>query len=56
MSDFPDTSVCGTHKIRDPNGNTYTGTLDKDGNVLYQHDIIADGTQNNLVNHVAWIP
>lgn len=53
MGDFPDTSVCGTHKITDPNGGTYVITLDKDGYFLYQHDIIGDGLQNNLVNYVA---
>jgi len=53
MSIFPDTSVCGTDKLTDPNGGTYIVTLDKNGYILYQHDIIGDGTQNNLVNYVA---
>ena len=37
-------------------GSTRKLTLilfDKDGYILYQHDIIGDGTQNNLVNYVA---
>ena len=53
MSVFPDTSVCGTHKISDPDGSIYIVTLDKNRYILYQHDIIGDGTQNNLVNYVA---
>jgi len=52
MSNFPDTSVCGTDKLRDPNENIYIITLDKDGYVLYQHDIIGDGSSDNLVNYV----
>jgi len=52
MSNFPDTSVCGTDKITDPDGSSYIIALDKDGYILYQHDIIGDGTQNNLVNYV----
>ena len=54
MSKFPhETAACGTLKINDPEGNFYIFTFDKDGYVLYQHDIIGDGTQNNLVNYVA---
>jgi len=53
MSIFPDTSVCGTHKLTDPDGKIYIVTLDKNRYILYQHDIIGDGTQNNLVNYVA---
>ncbi|MFC1931212.1 type II secretion system protein [Chloroflexota bacterium] len=53
MSNFPDTSVCGVDKISDPNGNTYIVTMDKDGYVLFQHDIIADFGQSDLVNYVA---
>lgn len=55
MSDFPDkTSVCGTpgEKQYDPNGKLYTLNQDKDGYVLYQHDIIADNTSGNLTNYV----
>ncbi len=54
LSKFPHgTAPCETVKINDPNGYFYIVTLDKDGYVLYQHDIIGDGTQNNLVNYVA---
>ena len=53
MSIFPDTSVCGVHKKKDPDGSDYSFFLDKDGYILYQHDIIGYGTQNNLVNYVA---
>ena len=53
MSAFPSTAVCATDKINDPDGDAYTVTTDKDGYILYQHDIDADGTQNNLVNYVA---
>jgi len=53
MSVFPDVSVCGVDKISDPNGNPYVSGADKDGYVLYQHDIIADGAQIRLVNYVA---
>ncbi len=52
MTAFPDTSVCGTHKLKDPDGGTYIVTLDKDGYILYQHDIIADMAQTDLVNYV----
>ena len=53
MSLFPDTSVCGVAKITDPDGGTFVPLLDKNGYILYQHDITGDGTQNNLVNYVA---
>ncbi len=53
MSIFPSTAVCATNKINDPDGDAYTVTTDKDGYILYQHDIDADGTMNNLVNYVA---
>jgi len=53
MSAFPDTSVCGTNKINDPDGGTYIVALDKDGYLLFQHDITGDGVQTNLVNYVA---
>jgi len=54
MSAFPDaTSVCGVDKIQDPKGNAYVRGADKDGYVLYQHDIIGDAAQAGLVNYVA---
>ena len=53
MSAFPDTSMCSLNKNTDPNGNLYIQDKDKDGYILFQHDIIGDGEQNNLVNYVA---
>ncbi len=52
MSAFPDLSVAGTDKLLDPNGNAYTVTTDKDGYLLYSHDIIGDGAQTGLVNYI----
>jgi len=53
MSIFPDTSVCGTHKISDPDGEIYIVTLDKNGYILYQHDIKGSDGAVDLVNYVA---
>ena len=57
MSLFPDLSVCGTDKISGPTqaGGTanYIQGSDKDGYILYQHDIYADGAANETVNYVA---
>ena len=54
MSLFPDPdSVCATDKINDPNGDTYTAGSDKNGFILYQHDIAADAADNVTVNYVA---
>lgn len=53
MSAFPDTSFCVLEKKTDPNGNPYIIKRDKNGYILFQHDIIGDGAQNNLVNYVA---
>ena len=52
MSAFPDTSFCVLEKKTDPNGNPYIIKEDKNGYILFQHDIIGDGAQNNLVNYV----
>ena len=52
MSAFPDTSTCYLNKKTDPNGNMYTIGQDKDGYILFQHDIIGDVSQDNLVNYV----
>jgi len=41
MSLFPDTSVCEIDKLRDWDGNPYVHGQDKDGYLLYQHDLIA---------------
>ena len=54
MGAFPSNAVCGTaNKLTDPDGDAYTVTTDKDGYLLYQHDIDGDGTQDNLVNYLA---
>jgi len=57
MALFPDTSATADAgagaKDVDPNGNNYVA-LDKDGYILYQHDIIGDGDPaTDLVNYVA---
>ncbi len=39
-------------KNKDPNGEDYV-LADKDGYILYQHDIIGDGLTTGLVNYVA---
>lgn len=53
MGAFPDGSTCGVDKLKDPDGNNYTLLFDKNGYILFQHDIIGDGAQTNLVNYVA---
>jgi hypothetical protein len=53
MSAFPDTSICSIDKKIDSNGNLYIQGKDKDGYILFQHDIIGDGVSDNLVNYVA---
>lgn len=54
MSKFPhETAACGTVKMNDPEGNFYIVNFDKNGYILYQHDLIGDATQNNLINYVA---
>ncbi|MFC1939672.1 type II secretion system protein [Chloroflexota bacterium] len=55
MSAFPDsTSACGTDKLTDPDGTSYGAGQDKDGFILYQHDVIADNdAATGLVNYVA---
>jgi len=53
MAAFPDaTSAVTVGKLRDPSGAAYAAG-DKNGFILYQHDIIADGAQTGLVNYVA---
>ena len=56
MSLFPSTAATaagGTGaKDTDPNGNNYE-LADKDGYILYQHDITGDGATTGLVNYVA---
>lgn len=53
MGAFPDNSICQVDKLTDPDGNNYVFLGDKDGYILYQHDLIANGTVDNLVNYVA---
>ena len=54
MSHFPDRSTIDSgNKFRDPNGNIYSDQSDKDGFILYQHDITADASTNATVNYVA---
>jgi type IV pilus assembly protein PilA len=52
MSLFPDTTAAA-NRGTDPDGTTYLGT-DKNGFILYQHDIVAaDGSSvNGTVNYV----
>jgi type IV pilus assembly protein PilA len=53
MSLFPhSTAACGTVKLTDPDGDSYTGS-DKDGYILYKHDISADNSTATTVNYVA---
>jgi len=53
MSAFPDTSLCGVDKILDTSGNAYMRGKDKDGYLLYQHDLTGDGSISHLVNYVS---
>ena len=53
MGAFPDaTSVVVTEKKTDPDGTPYA-VGDKNGYILYQHDVIGDSAQTGLVNYVA---
>ena len=56
MTIFPDAdSACATvnEKVYDPSGTAYTVSADKDGFILYGHDIIADSAATSLVNYTA---
>lgn len=63
MSAFPDTSICGFDKILGPISSSldnrpsirkpYVRGGDKNGYLLYQHDIVADGMSIDLVDYVA---
>jgi type IV pilus assembly protein PilA len=54
MSLFPhSTAVCGTVKLTDPDGDSYVNGQDKDGYILYKHDIAADNSTATTVNYVA---
>jgi type IV pilus assembly protein PilA len=53
MGAFPDaTSAVTVDKLNDPDGDAYQAG-DKDGYILYQHDVKADNAQTGLVNYVA---
>ena len=53
MTLFPHpAAACVTVKLTDPNGNPYTAS-DKDGYILYKHDIAADNSTATTVNYVA---
>jgi len=53
MSNFPhETAACVTVKVNDPDGYAYTAS-DKDGYILYRHDIKSDNGTAELVNYVA---
>ena len=61
MTRFPDTaSAVGTpDKLEDPGGDPYTsrtGTIgDKDGYLLFGHDIQADGQHTTIVSYVSFV-
>ena len=52
MSLFPDTTAAASRGT-DPGGINSYAAGDKDGFILYQHDIIADASANSTVNYVA---
>ena len=55
MAAFPDaTSACTVvgEKVNDPSGTAYTAS-DKDGFILYGHDITSDAAETPVVNYVA---
>jgi len=53
MSLFPhSTAACTTVKLTDPDGDSYQAG-DKDGYLLYGHDVVADNSLNATVNYVA---
>ena len=58
MSAFPsDATIAAADKVTDPDGNAYTDGVDplgdKDGYILYQHDITGNDAQTSLVNYLA---
>ena len=53
MGAFPDTSVCATDKVNDPDGVAYVLGSDQDGYYLYQHDIQGGDGAIDLVNYLA---
>ena len=53
MGAFPSNAVCATDKLLDPDGVAYVAASDKNGYILYQHDIKAGDVQAELVNYTA---
>ena len=53
MGAFLSDAVCATDKIADPDGNLYVAASDKDGYLLFQHDIVGGDVQVELVNYLA---
>ena len=56
MSLFPDpTSACAVagQKLNDPDGDPYVNGQDKNGFILYKHDVLADSASNVTVNYLA---
>ena len=58
MSAFPSTAtIAASDKVTDPDGAAYTDGVDplgdKDGYLLYSHDITGNNAQTTLVNYVA---
>ena len=57
MGAFPSDAVVEVDKLTDPDGATYVDGVDplgdKDGYILYQHDISGDDDQATVVNYVA---
>lgn len=54
MSAFPsNATIASGNKSKDPDGHLYTAGSDKDGYILYQHDINAADGSVNLINYVA---
>ena len=56
MAAFPDTSVCEVDKVNDPGGTAYVDLVDplgdKDGYILFGHDITGGDAQTDLVNYL----
>jgi len=61
MTAFPDTStIAGGDKVTDPDGNAYVDGVDplgdKDGFILWGHDMVADNDQSSTANYVSsWL-
>jgi len=54
MSVFPDLStIASGDKLNDPDGDPYVTGQDKDGFILFRHDVLADSASNVTVNYLA---